>query len=261
MPTMSIVDEHEHLKKRREALREEEKKLEKKWRESQVRMKARDRKLDTRRKIVAGALTLDLVAESDRIREWFIEQLWQDHVPDRDRILFDDLLTEDEIAACKQRIKDERARKAAEREAEEAAKAASARAATTYTQPPSDPQAAAILGSAPAPEPEPVAAAEPAPATVSPEDALAAAKLRLQDMLADSLREAEIENTDANIVALVEALCAQMGITREDLTDPGTVESLIALQKRSPVDAKAAAGAPSPSAEPEAGGQGDPAGP
>ena len=196
------------------------------------------RRRRTRCKIIAGGLLLREAKDNTRLRAWFHGQLadlgsedlalFADIYPD---LLTSDLVPEPEVA-------------------DEAA-------------PPADttePAASPDLKSPPAAEPS-LATAESAPTAVSPADALAAAKRRLQDMLADSLREAEIENTDANIVTLVDALCAQLGVTREeDLTDPGTVESLIALQERSPVDAKAAAGAPSPPAEPEGVGHGDPAG-
>ena len=116
--------------------------------------------------------------------------------------------------------------------------------ASPEPQPTGDPKAAAVFAGAPretpAPEPQPETRPEPdpepEPVAAGPEAELAADKLRLTEMLADSLTEAGIEDTNDNILALLDAACTQVGVTREDLNDIGTVNSLIALQQVSPVD-------------------------
>ena len=84
-------------------------------------------------------------------------------------------------------------------------------------------------------EPEAVAAEPEAPADPAAQT-LAAHKRELTELLVNNLTEAGLPNSRENILALLDASCAQVGVTRADLDDSDTVESLIALQRVSPVD-------------------------
>ena len=58
-----------------------------------ARKRARDRKRETRRKIIVGALTLTLAGESEKFREFLRKNLDHSIKSERDRELFADLLT------------------------------------------------------------------------------------------------------------------------------------------------------------------------
>ena len=151
MPTMSMDAELAHIKTRQAKLKEEERKLEERRQKAEARVAARDRKLDTGRKVVAGALLLTDAESDDQAKQYLLRLLRQPTTRDRDRLKFPDLLDAAEIEAAEQRIAADRARRAEERAARQH------QVEDTYTPPPRDPQAAAIFGGAAAPEP----AAEP----------------------------------------------------------------------------------------------------
>jgi hypothetical protein len=58
-----------------------------------ARKRARDRKRETRRKIILGALMLTLAGESEKFRDFLRKNLDQSIKSERDRELFADLLT------------------------------------------------------------------------------------------------------------------------------------------------------------------------
>ena len=76
---------------RKAELLEKKKKIEAQIRMISARETAKNRKEDTRRKIIAGAVLLTQIEKEPKVKQWFVEKLG-DAVEDRDRHLFIELL-------------------------------------------------------------------------------------------------------------------------------------------------------------------------